>query len=57
MHPGAVVAEAVVNAGRWLCNVVAGFSPGPDFVLINIAEGYRSNVSTPGLARLAATPL
>ena len=37
MHPSAVVAEAVVNAGRWLCNVIAGFSPGPDFVLINIA--------------------
>ena len=37
MHPSAVVAEAIVNAGRWLCNVVAGFSPGPDFVLINIA--------------------
>ena len=37
IHPSAVVAEAVVNAGRWLCNVIAGFSPGPDFVLINIA--------------------
>jgi protease-4 len=37
MHPSAVVAEAVVNAGRWLCNVVTGFSPGPDFVRINIA--------------------
>jgi protease IV len=37
MYPSAVVAEAIVNAGRWLCNVIAGFSPGPDFVLINIA--------------------
>lgn len=37
MHPSAVVAEAVVNTGRWLCNVITGFSPGPDFVLINIA--------------------
>ena len=37
MHPSAIVAEVVVNAGRWLCNVIAGFSPGPDFVLINIA--------------------
>src|SRR5215475_8639117 len=37
MHPSAVVAEAVVNASRWLCNVIAGFSPGPDFVRINIA--------------------
>ena len=36
-HPSAVVVEAIVNAGRWLCNVVAGFSAGPDFVLINIA--------------------
>src|SRR2546430_3038097 len=37
MHPSPIVAEAIVNAGRWLCNVIAGFSPGPDFVLINIA--------------------
>jgi protease IV len=37
MHPSAVVAELVVNAGRWLCNVVAGLSPGPDFVLIDIS--------------------
>jgi protease-4 len=37
MYPSAVVAEAIVNTGRWLCNVIAGFSPGPDFVLINIA--------------------
>ena len=37
MHPSAVVAEAVVNSGRWLCNVVAGFSSAPDFVLIHIA--------------------
>jgi protease IV len=37
VRPGAVVAEAVVNAGRWLGNVVAGFSPSPDFVLIDIA--------------------
>ena len=37
MHLSAVVAEVLVNAGRWLCNVIAGFSPGPDFVLINIA--------------------
>jgi protease IV len=37
MYPSAVVAEAIVNAGRWLCNVIARFSPGPDFVLINIA--------------------
>jgi protease IV len=37
MHPSAIVAEAVVNASRWLCNIVAGFSPGPDFVLITIA--------------------
>ena len=36
-HPSAVVVEAIVNAGRWLCNVVAEFSAGPDFVLINIA--------------------
>jgi protease-4 len=37
LPPSAVVAEVVVNASRWLCNVVAGFSPGPDFVLINIS--------------------
>jgi protease-4 len=37
VHPSAVVAEAVVNAGRWLRNVLAGFSPGPEFVLIEIA--------------------
>ncbi len=37
MYPSAVVAEAIVNTGRWLCNVIAGFSPSPDFVLINIA--------------------
>ncbi|MGH8070783.1 MAG: signal peptide peptidase SppA, partial [Candidatus Entotheonellia bacterium] len=37
IHPSAVVAEAVVNAGRWLQNIVAEFSPGPDFVLIDIA--------------------
>ena len=36
-HPSGVVVEAIVNAGRWLCNVVAEFSAGPDFVLINIA--------------------
>jgi protease IV len=36
MGPGAVVAEAVVNAARWLCNVIAGCSPGPDFVVIDI---------------------
>jgi protease-4 len=34
--PGAVIAEAVVNAARWLCNVVAGCSRGPDFVVIDI---------------------
>ena len=37
VHPSAVVAELVVNAGRWLCNIVAGFSTGPDFVLIDIS--------------------
>jgi protease IV len=37
MHPSAVVGETVVNAGRWLRNVVAEFSPGPDFVHIDIA--------------------
>ena len=37
VRPSAVVAEAVVNAGRWLGNVVAGFSPSLDFVLIDIA--------------------
>jgi protease IV len=37
IHPSAVVAEAVVNAGRWLQNMAAEFSPGPDFVLIDIA--------------------
>jgi protease IV len=31
------MAEAVVNAGRWLLNTLAGYSPGPDFVLIEIA--------------------
>src|SRR5262245_46417469 len=36
-RPSAIVAEAVVNAGRWICNVIAGFSPGPDFVLIGIS--------------------
>jgi protease IV len=36
MRPSAVVAEAVINAGRWLGNIIAGFSPGPDFVLIDI---------------------
>ncbi|HEX9867523.1 MAG TPA: signal peptide peptidase SppA [Candidatus Tectomicrobia bacterium] len=37
IHPGAVVVETVVNGGRWLRNVAAGFSPGPDFVHIDIA--------------------
>jgi protease-4 len=37
MQPGAVVAETVVNAGRWLRNLVAEFAPGPDFVHIDIA--------------------
>ena len=36
LHPGAVVIETVVNGGRWLRNVVAGFSPGPDFVHIDV---------------------
>jgi protease-4 len=36
MHPSAVIAEAVVNAVRWLRNALAGFSPGPDFVVIEI---------------------
>ena len=37
MHLSAVVAEAVVNASRWLRNVLTRFSPAPDFVLIDIA--------------------
>jgi protease IV len=37
MHPSTVIAEAMVNAVRWLRNVVVKFSPGPDFVLIEIA--------------------
>jgi protease-4 len=37
MYSSAIVAEAVVNSGRWLCNVVARFSSAPDFILINIA--------------------
>jgi protease IV len=37
MHPSAVIAEAVVNAVRWLRNALAGVSPGPDFVVIEIA--------------------
>jgi protease IV len=37
VHPGAVAAETVVNGGRWFRNVVAGFSPGLDFVHIDIA--------------------
>jgi protease-4 len=35
--PGAVIAETMVNAGRWLRNVIAEFSPGPDFVHIDLA--------------------
>jgi protease-4 len=34
---GAVVAEAGGNAGHWLRNVLGGFSPGPDFVHLEIA--------------------
>jgi protease-4 len=37
MRPGAIVVEAVVNASRWLGNIIAGFSPGPDFVVLDIA--------------------
>lgn len=37
MNLSAVVAEAAVNAGHWLRNVLAGFSPGPDFVHLEIA--------------------
>jgi protease IV len=36
LNLGAVVAEAMVNGGRWLHNVLAGFSPRADFVLIEI---------------------
>lgn len=36
LHPGAVMVETVVNGGRWLRNVVARFSPGPDFVHLDI---------------------
>src|SRR5262245_42397940 len=37
MPSSAVVAEAVLNAGRWVRNVLAGFSPAPDFVLLPIS--------------------
>src|SRR5262245_46513482 len=37
VRPGSVIAEAVVNSSRWLCNVVAKFSSAPDFVIIRIA--------------------
>jgi protease-4 len=37
IYPSGVVAEAMVNAGRWLRNLLASYSSGTDFVLINIA--------------------
>ncbi|HSF33306.1 MAG TPA: signal peptide peptidase SppA [Candidatus Tectomicrobia bacterium] len=36
-NPSAVIVEALVNVARWLRNAFAGFSAGPDFVLIEIA--------------------
>jgi protease IV len=37
VNPGAVVVEAIANGGHWLRNLLAGFSPGPDFVHLEIA--------------------
>jgi protease IV len=37
IHPGAVVAEAMINAGHGFQNLLARFSSGPDFVLIEVA--------------------
>jgi protease-4 len=37
LNLGAVVAEAIVNGGHWLRNLLAGFSAGPDFVHLEIA--------------------
>jgi protease IV len=37
VYPGAVAAETVANGGRWLRNVIARLSPGPDFVHLDIA--------------------
>jgi protease IV len=37
LNLGAVVAEAIVNSSHWLRNLLAGFSPGPDFVHLEIA--------------------
>lgn len=37
LNLGAVVAEAIVNGGHWLRNLLAGLSPGPDFVHLEIA--------------------
>jgi protease IV len=47
MRFSAVVVEAVVNAGRWLCNLVAGLSPGPNFVCINIAGRLSEHRAQP----------
>jgi protease IV len=47
VHLSAVVVEALVNAGRWLCNFVAGFSPGPDFVCFNIAGRLSEHRAQP----------
>ena len=37
MSLGAVLAEAMANAGRWLRNGLARFSPGPEFVHLEIS--------------------
>jgi protease-4 len=47
MNLGAVVSEAMVNASRWLQNVLAGFSPGPDYVLIEIGGSLPERRARP----------
>jgi len=47
LQPGAVVMEVLVNAGRWLRNVVAECSPGVDFVHLDIAGRLPEHTTRP----------